>query len=467
MSSIATLVCGFVILGLFAIYHDPKSRTSPSLWIPTVWILLAGSRMVSLWFDNPADALQTASQVGEGSPLDRLILTGLLMLGILVLMCRARRVMKVLMMNWPLLAFFGYCALSTYWSATPQVAMKRWFKATGDLVMVLIILTDRNRGEAIKRVITRVAFILMPLSVLLIQFYPDIGRAYNPEDGEIANIGVTTNKNMLGVICLVAGLGCVWLFMKALREERRKNRQLLALVAALGTIAWLFAVANSITPLFCFLTGAALMVVVNLPGMQRPKNVHLAVGGMLSIAALIFMFPEIFTSIVQLFGRNSTLTGRTDLWKALIAMDTHPLFGTGFESFWLGNRLEQLWSMFPWQPNEAHNGYLEVYLNLGWVGVILLANLLVTGYRRLIDVYRRDPMAGSLRLAYFSAAAAYNFAEAGFRMLDPMWIFLLLAVIAVPDIASREEAEIRPEEPQELVPAGFPPDDEHAFARTS
>ncbi|HEX5412881.1 MAG TPA: O-antigen ligase family protein [Terriglobia bacterium] len=461
----ATLAVGFGILALFALYWDPKAKTSPSLWIPTVWILLAGSRMVTQWFEDPTNLLRTASDAGEGSPLDRMLLTGLLMLGIIILMCRSRRVVRLLKMNWPLLAFFGYCALSAFWSATPELALKRWFKAIGDLVMVLIILTDRNRVEAVKRIITRVAFILMPLSILLIEFYPNIGRIYSLEDGDYTFTGVTTNKNMLGVICLVAGLGCVWLFIKAIHGERRRNRQLLALGAALACIAWLFAEANSITPLFCFVTGATLIIMVTLPGTHKPSNVHVAVAAMLTAAAVVFVFPEIFTSIIQAFGRNATLTGRTDLWKTLTAMDTHPWLGTGFESFWLGGRLEHLWNIFPFQPNEAHNGYLEVYLNLGWVGVALLANLLVMGYRHLINVYRRDPMAGGLRLAYFAAAAAYNLAEAGFRMLDPMWIFLLLAIIAVPETA-HEEVELPLEESQALVPVVFAEGDEQALARS-
>ncbi len=183
------------------------------------------------------------------------------------------------------------------------------------------------------------------------------------------------------------------------------------------------------------------------------------------LAALIFIFPEIFTSIIHLFGRNSTLTGRTDLWKALIAMDTHPWLGTGFESFWLGSRLEQLWSIFPWQPNEAHNGYLEVYLNLGLAGVGLLLVLLGTGYRHLVAVYRQDRMAGSLRLAYFAAAVAYSFSEAGFRMLDPMWIFLLLAIIAVPGGAAGRQVELPLDASQEFVPVEVVPHDELVYGR--
>jgi len=465
MSSIATLVFVFGILVLFALYRDPKSRPSTALWLPTIWILLAGSRMVSVWFVNPSDVLRTASQVGEGNPLDRLVLTALLVAGLIVLMCRMRRAVRVLSMNWPLLAFFGYCAASTMWSDTPGLAMKRWVKAIGDVVMVLIILTDRNRVEAIKRVITRVAFILMPLSLLLIEFYPSIGRVYSLQDGVFTNTGVTTNKNMLGVICLVAGLGCLWLFIKALREKRRRVRNVLALGSVLAITFCLFVLADSVTSIFCFLVGATLIVMVNLPGSQRPEKVHLVVAGMLSVAALVFIFPEIFTSIIHLFGKNTTLTGRTELWKALVAMDTHPWFGTGFESFWLGNRLDHVWTLFPWQPNEAHNGYLEVYLNLGWAGVGFLALLLGTGYRHLVAVYRQDPMAGSLRLAYFSAALAYSFSEAGFRMLDPIWIFLLLAIIAVPGGTARERLDLQLDPKQEYVPVELVSESELVYER--
>ena len=149
----------------------------------------------------------------------------------------------------------------------------------------------------------------------------------------------------------------------------------------------------------------------------------------------------------------------------MLSLDTHPWLGAGFESFWLGNRLDHLWSIFLWQPNEAHNGYLEVYLNLGWAGVTLLLVLLGTGYRHLVAVYRRDRMAGSMRLAYFAAAMAYSFAEAGFRMLDPMWIFLLLAIIAVPGTAARQEAELPLDASQEFVPVELLSDDEVVYER--
>ena len=70
-------------------------------------------------------------------------------------------------------------------------------------------------------------------------------------------------------------------------------------------------------------------------------------------------------------GRDPTLTDRTKIWHLLLSMHTNPLLGTGYESFWLGPRLVKIWQRFG-PINEAHNGYLEVYLNLGLIGLFLL-----------------------------------------------------------------------------------------------
>ena len=53
---------------------------------------------------------------------------------------------------------------------------------------------------------------------------------------------------------------------------------------------------------------------------------------------------------------------------------------------------------------SAHNGYLEVYLDLGWVGVCLIVLILISGYRRGGKAFQRDPEIGSLILTYIVAA---------------------------------------------------------------
>jgi O-antigen ligase len=99
--------------------------------------------------------------------------------------------------------------------------------------------------------------------------------------------------------------------------------------------------------------------------------------------------------------------------------------------------VERVWSNLSqyMHVNEAHNGYVEVYLNLGSVGVGLIVVNLISGYRGSVAAFRRDPAFGSLMLAYVAAAAIYSITEAGFRMLDPIWIFFLVAVVGSHSIA--------------------------------
>jgi O-antigen ligase len=153
-------------------------------------------------------------------------------------------------------------------------------------------------------------------------------------------------------------------------------------------------------------------------------------------------------------GRDPTLTGRTAIWDLCLSLAGNPLFGTGFESFWMGWRLMKVWSIML-GIQEAHNGYIEVYLNLGWIGIALLTIIIVTGYRKVIAGFRVDPEIGKLRLAYFATAVIYNFTEAGFRMLFIVWIFFLLAVMADPGRRESRVHTVKEIEPEERY-AEFP-----------
>jgi len=82
--------------------------------------------------------------------------------------------------------------------------------------------------------------------------------------------------------------------------------------------------------------------------------------------------------------------------------------------------------------NEAHNGYLEIYLNLGWAGIALLGLIIATGFPKVLRALRLDTESGKLMLAYFILGLIYNFTEAGFKMMNPVWIFFIMAVMAVP-----------------------------------
>ena len=136
----------------------------------------------------------------------------------------------------------------------------------------------------------------------------------------------------------------------------------------------------------------------------------------------------LYSDVIHLLGRNDTLTGRTDIWKMLWNWDINPVVGTGFESFWLGERRLEVQSYLPFL-NEAHNGYLETYLNLGMVGVVITAAVLLATYAKARRALFDDFEFGRFRMAFLFAFIIYNWTEAAFRLNDfPFFMFFIIAI---------------------------------------
>lgn len=427
MSLIATIVCIAGILGLFALDRDREVYTSMALWIPTVWMLINGSRSVSQWM-QPSSVVPLALQYSESSPLDAAIYGLLILAGIVVLNFRTRRAGNILQRNLPIVLFFCYCAASILWSDYPFIALKRWSKSVGDLVMVLVVLTDPNPLFAIKRFFARVTFILLPLSVLLIYFYPGVGSVYSLDDRAMMYVGVTTFKNLLGMISMVCGLSSLWSFLGAFDDQlmANRNRHLLAHGLMVLTALGLLLKCNSMTSLSTFgLAGIAMVMSTRQWTQMKPGRIHLLVAGVIGLP-LFALFLD--SGLVHVLGRKPNLTDRTLIWRAVLAMRTNPLVGTGFESFWLGSHLQSVWNLSVRGIQEAHNGYLEMYIELGWIGEFFLFGIIVTGYVSIMATLRQNPHAGRLRLGFFTAGLIYSLTEAGFRMMNPIWIAFLLAV---------------------------------------
>src|SRR5215510_14306721 len=179
-SSVATLVYLFAIGCMFWLDRYRQRHTSKAIWIPVVYLWIIGSRSVAQWLDDFGLVQGSGSRDEslEGNPIDRVVFAFLLLLGAVVLTRRSARIANVLRSSGPLLVFFLYCAVSIIWSAHAGVAFKRWIKALGDVVMVLLVLTERDYVGALKKLLATVGFILIPVSVLLIKYYPDLGRHY-------------------------------------------------------------------------------------------------------------------------------------------------------------------------------------------------------------------------------------------------------------------------------------------------
>ncbi len=431
--SIAALLYAIGICGLFYLDRDKTARPSKALWLAVVWLGINGSRSVSAWL-GLGPGPEIPGQLPPESRLDQAIAGSLMLAGFVVLLRRRKDAVAVLKASWPIVLYFAFALISLSWSDYPAWGLKRWVRALGDVIMVLVVATDAQPAAALRRLFSRLGFVVLPVSILLIKYYPYLGRGFDEWGGGVVNTGVTTNKNSLGVLAYVVTLGALWQVLSLLRDKNLPNRRrhLLAQGTLLAFGVDVLFTAHSATSGASFLLGAGLMLVLALQFFRaRPRAVHALVLTLLLVGGLAMLLGG-EADVTRALGRKPDLTGRTEIWRMLIPMCPNSIGGAGFETFWCGPRVAKFYAMHGGisMTNEAHNGYVEMYLNLGWIGVGLIALILVQGYRRAVHAFRRDPALGALLVAYVVSAVTYNIGEAGFRMLGPAWFFLLLAIVA-------------------------------------
>lgn len=433
MRALATII--FVSLVAYLFYQDRRTsnESTQGLWVPLVWMFLAGSRWVSSWL-NLRPQFASVEAYAEGSPVDRTVFLALIVAGVVVLSRRKIDWADIARRNTLLLAYFAYCLISIIWADYSVVALKRWIKDLGNPIMALVILTAPNPIQALTTTIRRLSFLLLPLSVLFVKYLPELGRVYHV-DGSPMYTGIGHQKNDLGLMCLVTGTYFSWqiLIDKAqFATWARASRWSIYMLVAM--LVWLLYMSNSQTSLMCLLLAIGVMLMQRMQFVQRKPGrlVGLIVGGALTYGMLEALF-SIKEQIFLLLGRDPSLTNRTELWALLFDIGTESaVLGSGFMSFWSGERMLVVWRHLGEGVNQAHSGYIEQYLNLGYVGVGFIALLMLRALWRIREHLNHDASMATLRLCFLLAAVLYNYTEASFYGINNMWVLTLVAFIQLP-----------------------------------
>lgn len=427
-SSVALSIWAILLLALLRFDPAREPKTSWTLWVPLIWIFIVGSRLPSQWLGGPARMAAEAFE--EGNPLDRTVLSVLILLAIGILLSRSFKWGDFVARNLALTALLLFALVSVLWSDFTFVALKRWFRDIGNYLVILIVLSDPRPLEAIRTVFRRLCYMLIPLSILLIKYYPDIGRQYNVWSGAAYNMGATTSKNMLGAVCLVSGLFFFWdtVARWSERKESRTRRIILGNLAFIAMTLWLLRAAESATSSVCLALGCLVIAAAHSSPFRHSPRLLTAMIPASFFLYLILAFGLGLNGVfARTVGRDPTLTDRTKIWAILLSIHTNPFIGTGYESFWLGPRLALVWRTF--RINEAHNGYLQVYLNLGLIGLCLLVAFLIASYRTIGRRLRPFYSLGSLSLAVWTVLLFYNMTEAAFGG-GLLWLTLLPGALA-------------------------------------
>lgn len=160
------------------------------------------------------------------------------------------------------------------------------------------------------------------------------------------------------------------------------------------------------------------------------------------LAVLVVVNPG---AVAQGVGREETLTGRTDLWEAAQhEIGERPILGHGFSGFWVNDSpgSRRVWGTVGWEPLHAHNGFIDVALDLGFIGLTLVIFLLVQVLVTSLGYMRKHR--GSIALfpaLYLFFFVISNLTESALlRQNSIYWILVIVIALRLPRTRSRSPA---------------------------
>jgi O-antigen ligase len=136
---------------------------------------------------------------------------------------------------------------------------------------------------------------------------------------------------------------------------------------------------------------------------------------------------------MTLVGRSSSLTGRTEIWGLVISfIAQRPILGYGYSAFWLGASPESFVvnQVLRGPVMYSHNGYLEMLLTLGAIGLLLTVVLIGTGIKRAVCLSRQRQFGTELwPLAFLLYFIFHNLGEVTIAMQLLEWAMCVSCIV--------------------------------------
>jgi O-antigen ligase len=421
--------CVVVVFILLRVERRCETYSSWRLLLPTAWLLIVASRPLGTWF---LSASSSASSFEEGSGIDRLVLTALICLALVLLFRRIGGVRLHLLQHFPLFLLYGFLALSILWSDYPFVSLKRWIRLFGAVPIAFLVANEKDPETALVKVVRRIGYVLIPLSLVLIKYYPRLGCGYSRWSGVLMWHGVTLTKNALGHLCLMTILGLVWANVRRLKSADSLIPKDLLVADSFVVLVALYLMIGTPSGAYSATSVAVLAVVIGAMVMLfKFKRSARGLASLLCAGAvagwLAMTFAQSFLAETSmLLGRDETLTGRTDIWAmALSDASAHPILGSGFGGYF--NTDNDFTATF---GNTGHNGILDTYVETGVLGVLILVGFLCWGFAAIRKAIGECFQFGVLALTVLLMNLLSNFTESLFlKSSSYLWTMLLLISI--------------------------------------
>ncbi|MER8750015.1 O-antigen ligase family protein [Mesorhizobium sp. M1050] len=309
-----------------------------------------------------------------------------------------RRFMRQLSSAWLPLLFAAYVCSSVVWSQAPGVTARTAVQYFSHIACAYV---------AARTVSVRTLTIGALVGIFVVLIYSLKVANYSEDvlDGTVNFVGAFASKNQIG---FVGSLGIY--FCAVFLAFYRRGRLSLILTAPVVLLsAYVLIVSHSATSMASIpavLALVALLAMSKLLSRRYRRVIFLIGAGLLVVVAFVALNLGLMDFVLGLFGKDSTLTGRTYLWEqGWNTVQKSPILGVGYAAYWVQGfaEAERLWNEFYITTRTGfhfHNTYIEALVELGFVGATLVSLIMLrTLYGHIAAVIFRTWQADSVILA--------------------------------------------------------------------
>lgn len=330
---------------------------------------------------------------------------------------RLRDIVLAARRNWLLLTVVGLCLLSTVWSVEPGTSLRRAI-ALGFTTLFGLWLAVRFPARERLLLLAWTFGIIAVGSVVMAVLLPQYGIMQEVHPG--AWSGAFPQKNKLGQV-MVYGAAVFTIVAVTMPDLRRRA------IASLGLCIALVLLSTSMTSLLgLLLMGAVVLSATVL--LRRPVLAVLVIyGSLVATATLTVWLALDADAVFQMIGRDASMTGRTDIWEPLWErLSTRPWSGFGYSAFWHDPE-GPAWAIrraLQWDVPSAHNGWVELWLDIGIGGVLVFAvGFLIATARAVSGAFREVGTETLWSLVFLTLFLLFSISESSIaRQNNLVWV---------------------------------------------
>lgn len=359
-------------------------------WFSTLSVIfISNALFLALWPDydeNPIRAGDAGNRVYQG------IFIVIYTTSSTFLMWRYSKTVKLFTDNKTLLILLGFALASITWSVDSAVTSRKALALLGTSAFAFYLVASFTRRELVRIVFVALAAAVF-ISVLSIVLLPDRAIHGWRDEHQGAWRGMFLHKNQLG-ITMALTIAVSW----AAIRDAVVPRWLVVLVVVTSLVLLIMSQSAG-----GILTAVLLPFAVIFVERIQVRRIGARVAAFCILGFVVAVgfvpFVGVLEEILNLFRRDLTFTGRTPLWSAAIALgEERAIAGYGYRAFWLGHQRAVVQMSAGWTASQGHNGYLDLWLELGFVGLALFAATLASLCKRLLSL---NASGGHPELRYF------------------------------------------------------------------